>query len=673
MSTSPRWRRLRALAQVGAELGHAPRLVIVAACLVLGLMYCTNDDMGGDPNSPRGDGRYRPVLARGDGHMLYLMSRSLVFDQDLVFDNDLARFGDPWTQARTKTGRKGIPHPIGPALIWAPMLATAQGGAVVANAGGADIQLHGYTLWHQRIVFASSVLFACLAVVLGVWVFRKQVGGTWAPAWAAVAVLLGTSVTYYAAYMPSYSHAMDAGTAAMFLGFWAISVGDFRWRRWWWLGALLGLASLVRTQELGLGVVVAVEVLALMWVTPSGARSPWRWRAGVIGRGLLVAGVALVALIPQIVAWDAVYGTWTGLPQGPNYTRPSYPMVAELLFASRNGWFSTTPIAYAGVLGLVVLAVAGTRLTQRARLVALGLLAAVAIQVYANSIILDWWGQASYGARRLCSMTLPLVVGLATLIHVLGRAAARLRAPRLVWHAAAVMILGWFVIWNLGWVTRFKSGRAPERRAGRICCKDVPAPLAAIARPVYRTVGNPFALPASAVLSIRYGLPLQRWDDVVGEYPWMPPIDHTRESIRGQGANWDLGGGGATPYLLGGIGPPRPGPGRAVRWTTARVGAVLVPNLVPTPQRLTWWVAPNAAEGAAPVPIIVRWNGRVVVRTTLAPVSPTRTIEWTIQGDVGLNELSIEAAVSAPMGVAGEFVPPGPAGVAIGALRFTGI
>jgi len=210
VSTRPRWSRLRALGRIGAGMGYAPRLVIAAACLVIGLMYCTNSDMGGDPHSPRGDGRYRPVLARGDGHLLFLMARSLVFDGDLIFDNDLARFGDPFSQQRTTTGRKGIPHPIGPALVWSPMLAAAHGGAVVANAGGADIQTHGYTLWHQRIVFASSVAFACLAAVLGVWVFRRRVGGTWAPAWACAAVLLGTSVTYYATYMPSYGHAMDA-------------------------------------------------------------------------------------------------------------------------------------------------------------------------------------------------------------------------------------------------------------------------------------------------------------------------------------------------------------------------------------------------------------------------------------------------------------------------------
>jgi hypothetical protein len=391
---------------------------------------------------------------------------------------------------------------------------------------------------------------------------------------------------------------------------------------------------------------------------------------------VLVLCVAMVVLVPQFVAWELVYGTWTGLPQGPNYTRPAHPMVAELLFAARNGWFATTPIAYAGVLGLVVLAVGGTRLGPRARVVALGLLAAVALQVYANSIIYDWWGQASFGARRLCSMTLPLVVGLATWLHVLGRVVAKWRrVPSAAWHVVAVAVLGWFVAWNLGWVTRYTRGRAPERRAGPICCRDVPGPLAAVARPIYRAIGNPFAFPASAVLWARHGVPPQRWDDVIGEYPWMPSMDYTRASIVGQGASWNLGGGGATPYILRGFGPPTNGPGRSIRWTTARRAEVLVPNLLPSPQRLSWWVAPNAPADGAPVDVIVRWNGEVVVRASLPAVSATdtRMLEWDIEGDVGLNVLSIEAALHPPAGIGGEWKPPNPAGVAIGALRFTGI
>jgi len=202
-----------------APHGRWPRLALLAAFAVILGMYGTNQDMAGQPDAPRGDGVYRPVLARGDGHMMYLMARSTALDGDWRFDNDLARFGDPWRQRTTATGRKAIGHPIGPALIWTPLIWIAQVGAVAMNALGADIALHGYTLWHQRFVFLSSALAACAAALLGARLARRVVGGAWAPAYAAIAVLLGTSLTYYATYMPSYAHALDALACAAFLAY----------------------------------------------------------------------------------------------------------------------------------------------------------------------------------------------------------------------------------------------------------------------------------------------------------------------------------------------------------------------------------------------------------------------------------------------------------------------
>src|ERR1700685_3907603 len=144
--------------------------------------------MAGQPDAPRGRGTYLPILDRGDGHMLYLMARSTALDLDWDFDNDLKRFGDPWNQPRGANGHKQIPHPIGPALIWTPLIWVAEAGAAIANVFGAHIPMHGYTPWHQRFVFLSSALAGCLAVMLGRRVARVHVGGAWAPRYAAIAV-----------------------------------------------------------------------------------------------------------------------------------------------------------------------------------------------------------------------------------------------------------------------------------------------------------------------------------------------------------------------------------------------------------------------------------------------------------------------------------------------------
>jgi hypothetical protein len=649
-----RWtHRIRARLTGGARRlwvpdGRRPRIALVAAFAVVVSMYCTNQDMGRQPDAPRGDGVYRPVLARGDGHMMYLMARSTALDGDWRFDNDLARFGDPWRQRTTKTGRKAIVNPIGPALVWTPLIWIAEGGAMVANLFGAAIQLHGYTLWHQRFVFLSSALFGCGAALLGAWLARRLLGGAWAASYGAVAVLLGTSLTYYATYMPSYSHAMDAFACAGFLSYWAITVGRSDRRRWLVLGVLLGVAALVRVQELAMGAVVALEVASETVRRRGRGRELWRWGLG----GAAVLGVALVVFVPQLLEWHLVFGSATELPQGAKFTRFEAPMIGELLFAPRNGWFSTTPIAYAAVIGLFAL-------PRRARLIGAGLVAAVAIQVYLNSTIHDWWGSAAFGQRRLCNVTLPLVVGLASLLWRCGRIAHRL--PAAARHAIAVACLGPMIAWNLMRVFELRAGVAASDGLAPTCCDRVPLGLRPIVAGLYRLLGDPFELPASAWFAWRHGVPLDRWDQTVGNYPLVPATDSLLDDQLwlSRGA-WRIGSPGIEPYLVRGWSRSVRGD-RALRWTTAATATVLVPNLLPYGQRLTLWLAPAGAHHAT-----VRWNGAVVADLELTG--------WTrVQFDLPdialhTNELAIEAVPVRYTPASGP-APEGPVGVAVGDLE----
>jgi hypothetical protein len=631
------WHRLIAWLRAGG----LPRWSTLAACAVIVTMYCTNQDMGKQPDAPRGDGVYRPVLARGDGHMMYLMARSTALDGDWRFDNDLARFGDPWRQRVTATGRKAIAHPIGPALVWTPLIWIAQGGAVIANLFGAAIQLHGYTLWHQRFVFLSSALFACGAALLAAWLARRLFAGPWAAAYGAIAVLLGTSITYYGTYMPSYAHAMDAFACAGFLAYWAITVGRSDRRRWLVLGALLGVATLVRVQELAMGIVVALEVV----VEAVRRRGGLAWWLG----GALALAVTVVVFAPQLYEWHVVFGKVTELPQGARYTRLEAPMIGELLWAPRNGWFSTTPIAYAGVLGLLCL-------PRRRWLVAAGLLAAVAIQVYLNSTILDWWGSAAFGQRRMCNVTLPIAVGLAAVIWRCGRIVTR----RAVGHAIAVAILGAFVAWNLMRVGALRGGVPAGDQLQPACCDRVPRPLRGAFAAVYGAIGDPFELPASAYFAWRHGVELQRWDQAVGNYPLVPALDSLLDdALWAQRGVWRIAG-GLEPYLVGGWARPVRAD-RPLRWTTAPAATVLVPNLLPYGQVMTLWLAPAGAHHAT-----VRWNGAEVASVELTGWTPVRFELPAIA--LHTNELTIEAAPG-PFTPATGPAPPGPVGVAVGDLE----
>lgn len=638
-----------------ATPGTWPRAALALAFACVVGMYCTNRDMGGAPTAPRGDGQYRPVLARGDGHMLYLTARSTALDGDWIFDNDLARFGDPWNEPRTATGRKGIMHPIGVALVWTPLLWLAQGGAAIANLIGADVPTHGYSLWHQRFVLLSSALAACAAIFLGWKIAARCIGGRWAPMYSAVAILLGTPILYYATYMPSYSHALDACACAAFLAYWATTLGRNDVRRALWLGALLGIAMLIRTQEAALSVCVLIEYgyRAVRATVAHDGRCAGRWLVG----GLLVGCVALIVFVPQLIEWHVVYGTATQLPQGPHYTRFEAPMIAELLFSSRNGWFSSHPLTYLATLGLAIA-------PKRARLVAVGFTAFVVIQVYLNSTVFDWWSSASFGQRRMCNATLPLVFGLTAVIWRIGTIASRARrVPVVVWHGVAVLVLAPLVAFNVSRAVALRGGKPAPSALSPSCCDQFPGPLRDIASAVYDRLGNPFQFPANAGFAWRHGVDLRRWDRVVGNYPFMPPWNAPNDAERARHRGvLHVGSPESDDLIVAGFSPPAVAD-RAFRWTTQARATLLVPNRLPYGQRLTLWVAPGFASR-----VELRWNG--------APVAAADLAGWTRVGfdlpDIALhtNELAIIATPGAAPARDGWPDPGTSVGVAVSDLEF---
>jgi len=297
-------------------------------------------------------------------------------------------------------------------------------------------------------------------------------------------------------------------------------------------------------------------------------------------------------------------------------------------------------------------------LPRRARLVAAGLVAATAVQVYLNSTILDWWGGAAFGQRRLCNVTLPLVVGLAGLLWRAGQLARRL--PVAARHAVALAVLAPMVAWNLMRVGQLRGGRPAPDALAPTCCDRIPPVVRPVFAAVYRWIGNPFELPASAWFAWRHDVPIQRWDEAVGNYPLVPALDALLDdALWSQRGVWRIGGAAIAPYLVAGWSPSVTAD-RPLRWTTAPRAVVLVPNLVPYRQRLSLWLAPAGARRA-----VVRWNGEVVADVALA--------EWT-QVELAVrelplhtNELSIEA-VPAPLLPAAGPRPEVPVGVAVGDL-----
>lgn len=627
-----RWLRGR----LASRFGRAALGALVVAAALLGWLYLHADLSG------------RGLVAGGDGHINYLAARSLVYDGDLDFANEARRFG-AWKTYETETGRTAMPtSSLGLPVLLTPAVAGARAAGAVARVLGADVAEHGVTVFHQRIVYVLGPLCGLAAALFG-FLLARRTAGRWASLVAALAVLAGTNLAYYASWQPGHSHVFEAASTGLFLWMWARSQGDLRWRRFALLGALLGIAGLVRVPLLALGVVVAIELAAAAAERPRAA-------APLLLRGLVALGVALLVQAPALAANAIVYGSPLASANGPGYVDLTRPWVVELLYSSRNGWFATHPLAYLGALGLLITA-------WRRPLVGGALLAAAALLVYVNACVYDWWGVESFGARRLCALAPVLVVGLASLGSLLARLPGRLRAAA---AAVGVAALAGCVAWNLLLLDAYGHGDVPRSQPRTMCCAGAPEPLARLARPVYEAAGNPGAWPVNWLFAARHGVEPARFDLVFGAYASrlrFPALLERGGDPSGHRQTWNLGGVHSAPFLRDGFGPHQSAGKRRYRWTVAEEASFFLPLYHDRPHRLRVRVRPSA-----PGPLEVRVGGRVVFADELAATWTTLAVELPDAAlERGTNVVTLRAPLARYRG--DDIRPPAddaPVGVAVG-------
>lgn len=382
------------------------------------------------------------VLRKPDGRIIlgdavhhYVQLRSLVFDRDVHFRNEYVRMyglrggegGTDWVYHPTETGHVRNYMPVGPAILWAPLYLVVLAGSVLARVAGIGGPVDGY----GRVFQASAGFSGILAATLGAWLtFRTCAAlfGSRIAIWSTVTIWLGSSAIYYSLVSPTYSHAASMLAVSALLWCWvtrlhppdAQRVPDptgahpSTVHRSAALGALAGLAAMMRWQDGIFFVLPALEAV----------RAPTA-RHAVTGL-VVAAGAALLVFSPQLLVWQAIYGQPFAIPQGPDFMRWASPAPASLLFSDQHGLVSWTPVAGLALTGLVPL-------VRRDRRVGTGAILTVAISLYVNAAVADWWAGEAFGARRLVSCFPVFVLGLAAL-------ASTIRAPRLLAAVCTVMV-----------------------------------------------------------------------------------------------------------------------------------------------------------------------------------------------------------------------------------------
>ncbi len=173
------------------------------------------------------------------------------------------------------------------------------------------------------------------------------------------------------------------------------------------------------------------------------------------------AGVGIatfaVCFLPQLMAYRILngrFGPSATVEQKMTWTSPN---AWRVLVSPENGLFFWTPLALPALAGLVLLAIDNRRARHVSANVEprdrawIGVVCVVMVltQIYLSGSLDTWAGAGSFGQRRLVGLTVFLVVGLATLLHMFAGRWQR----RLLYGGVALSV--W---WNLGVTAQFGSG-----------------------------------------------------------------------------------------------------------------------------------------------------------------------------------------------------------------------
>ena len=370
------------------------------------------------------------------GYYAYLPS--LIFDRDLDFADEFQRLqgrGDVSPkQQRTVTGKMPNPFSIGVAVLWLPFFLL---GHLVALARG--FASDGFSPPYYVAVYLANAVYGFAGIVL-IYRLAERLFARDIALFATALIWFASGVLYYLFPLWLMSHMPSMFVVALFITAWLAWRDKMSLRGYIALGALGGLAALVRWQNALFLLLPAVDIVEAVR-HQRGERQELRQ---TVLRTLLLGIVFLAVFFPQMIVWKVIYGGFVTVPQGAGFLSWFKPSLFDTLFSSRHGLISWTPVILLAIIGLFMFPAEKRRLGHM-------LAAAFALQLYINSVVVHVG--VSFGMRRFINCSAIFALGLASL---LSKAEARIRLRYLVMIAVVP------IVWNVLFVVQYYAGLIPR-------------------------------------------------------------------------------------------------------------------------------------------------------------------------------------------------------------------
>ncbi len=364
----------------------------------------------------------------------YSHLRSMVFDRDLDFTNEyeyfyktnpqgLVAFKETFLDRREPgTGRPINFAPIGSALVWSPFFLFAN--SLVSNGvlkGPAD----GFSPAYTGAVAYGSSLLAILGFLIAFFALKRYLGVTEGLALTSVlAVWFGTPALYYMTVAPAFAHAPSIFAVSLFIYLWLRARDKDTVFAWVLMGFSAGLAMLIREQA-ALFLLAPGLDLGLRLVKGDARRS--------LERGVAVLGAAGLAFIPQLLAYQALNGTFGPTQLVQRKMDFGSPHFFDVLVSPGHGLLLWTPLLIVAFFGLA---------RSIGRLGAVGVILTVALlaQVYINGSVLSWHQAGAFGSRRFVDSTVLFVIGFAFGLISLRTRTQKIIVALAIWWNVSLMV-----------------------------------------------------------------------------------------------------------------------------------------------------------------------------------------------------------------------------------------
>lgn len=342
-----------------------------------------------------------------DSVCYYDTAHSILFDGDLDLTNEFknaAPAPNDWTGIQPKTGLPGNPFPIGFSILQVPFLY-----AGVLFDSYINGQSDGYskicvTFYLIGVIFYLCVGMACLYRLLkeiGNYLDIPESKNGWSSLLAVFILWPSTSLAYYT-FSPM-SHVTSFTAVCAFLLVWWLNRDNVSNIGWLGVGFFAGLSVLCAWQNIIFIIVpIVYGVLNYRFSSRGSDENAGSW----LFSRITCFAIFFLMLLPQILQWKYIYGTYFLIPQGGDFLQFPPKHIINVLLSSHHGFFIWTPIVLIGIAGLIY----GIK---RKAAVYVPLTACLVLQIIIVGSVTLWYGPDSFGMRRLIP-SLPLIaIGLA--------------------------------------------------------------------------------------------------------------------------------------------------------------------------------------------------------------------------------------------------------------------